>query len=182
MRIMTKVLVLAAAASVLGCSEVRIYLQDSPVKITELHFDPSEEQGDLEFIEITNMSSEAVDLSGWYVTGAGRVALPAGTRLDAGQSLVLVQDLEAFKAVFGDSVVPVAILDGKLSNEGEAVRVETPDEKVADEVVYDPDSEEVAAAEGTGKSIHRTDFTGMGEAVGWKAGDPSPGSAAPRGS
>jgi len=60
----------------------------APLTITELHFNPSDEQGpdaEFEFIEILNTGDETVDLSGFSLTVAVELTFPAGTLLEPGQ-------------------------------------------------------------------------------------------------
>lgn len=149
------------------------YLEKTPVRVTELYFAPTDEQGDVEFIEIANVMDESVDISGWQVTGAKRMALPDGTELAAKKALVICQDKAAFAKTF-KGVKPVATFSGKLKNGGDTVRIEDPDGKVADEVTYDKKDPEVEKATGTGLSIHRR--KGSKDKVIWKAAKPTPGS------
>jgi hypothetical protein len=162
----------------LGCAGAKefTYLETSPVRITELHFDPSPAQGQAEFIEITNVSAKIVDLSGWQVTGAGRVALAAGTRLGPREVLILCQDPAAFQQAFAGAVAPGGTLSGKLRNAGETVRIEDTEGKVAEEASYDELDPEVKKAAGTGDSLHRRSAPGeAGGGAAWKAGKPTPG-------
>ena len=78
----------------LGCQTQKQhdYRETTPVRVTELHFAPSEEQGDVEFIEIANVTDKSVDLSGWQVTGAQRMSLPDGTELAAKKALVICKN------------------------------------------------------------------------------------------
>ena len=148
------------------------YREKTPVRVTELHFAPSGEQGDVEFVEIANVTDESVDVSGWQVTGAKRMTLPDGTELAAKRALVICQDKAAFGKTF-KGVKPVATFSGKLKNGGDTVRIEDPDGQVADEVTYDKNDAEVEKATGTGLSIHRRKVIGEGM---WKAAKPTPGS------
>ena len=52
----------------------------------------------LEFVEIHNPDSEAVDLSDWALTRGADYTFPAGTSLAAGGFLVVVADVSAFQA------------------------------------------------------------------------------------
>jgi hypothetical protein len=153
------------------------YRDKTPVRVSEIHFDPSADQGKVEFIEISNVSKEAVDLSGWQVTGAGRVALPKGTRLEPGASLVLCQDLDAFPESFPRAPKAIGLLLGKLKNSGETVRIEDSDGLVADEASFEETEPEVIAAAGTGLSLERARVRTTASAKGiWRAVKPSPGS------
>ena len=159
---------------VVGCttSPPREYRADTPVRITEIHYNPSRSQGRTEFIEVTNTSGAPVDLSGWTITGAGPLTLPKGTTLGPGESLVVCRDLEAFDRQWGMRVKPVGVFQGKLRNSGETVRVVDPEGRVADEAAYS-DNGEGAKADGTGLSLHRIRFRGGPDC--WKAGEPTPG-------
>ena len=147
-------------------------LADSPIRVTEIHFDPSPGQGKAAFVEVTDVSASPVDLSGWRVTGAGPLVLPKGTALAAGQAIVVCKDAEAFRKAFGAAVAPVAVFTGKLKNAGETIRVEDPAGAIADEARYAASDPEVKAASNTGLSIHRADLGGEGS---WKAAAPTPG-------
>ncbi len=148
------------------------YREKPLVRVTEVHFEPSDEQGDVEFIEIANVTDDRVDISGWQVTGAQRLTLPAGTELDPKTALVICKDKAAFKKVF-KGVKPVATFAGKLKNGGDTIRIEDPDGKVADEVTYDKKDPEVEKAAGTGLSIRRRKVK---DKAMWRAGTPTPGS------
>ncbi len=167
--------VLLVLPGLLSCKAQKqsVYREETPVRVTELHFEPSDEQGDVEFIEIANVTQARVDISGWQVTGAQRLTLPAGTKLDPKTAIVICKDKAAFKKAF-KGVKPVATFAGKLKNGGDTVRIEDPDGKVADEVTYDKKDPEIEKAAGTGLSIQRK--RGSKDRVIWKAAKPSPGS------
>ncbi len=148
------------------------YRENTPVRVTEVYFESSAEHGDVEFIEIASVAEEPIDVSGWQVTGAGRLAIPPGTTLNPKSALVICRGADAFKQAFS-GVVPVAMFTGKLSNQGETIRVEDPSGQVADEVTYNESDPEVLKAAGTGMSIHRQKVTGQPL---WRAAKPTPGS------
>ena len=148
-----------------------VYREETPVRVTELHFEPSDEQGDVEFIEIANVTQAPVDISGWQVTGAQRLSLPAGTELDPRAALVICKDKAALRKAF--DVEAVATFSGKLKNSGDTVRIEDPNGRVADEVTYDKADPEIEKAAGTGLSIERR--RGSKDRVTWRAGKPTPG-------
>ena len=175
----TAIVALAAALCIHGCAQVqRPVLEDSPVRISELLFAPSDAQGTGEFVEIVNASTGTVDLSGWEVTGPGRTSLPAGTSLPPGESLVLCKHRETCERIGGTRLPRVVEFEGKLNNAGEIVRIEDPQGRVADEVSYDPADPEVAKADGTGQSIHRAKYAASEGPGVWRAGPPTPGATA----
>lgn len=165
---------LPALPVLLSCETVKEfdYRSSTPVRVTELHFDCPSDQGDAEFVEIANVSDDTINVAGWEITGAGRLALPAGSELKPREALVICRDPQSFQKAFS-GVTPVATFTGKLSNKGETIRIEDPDGLVADEVEYDDNNPEVAKASGTGLSIHR--LKGSRDNVTWRAAEPSPG-------
>lgn len=160
-----------------GCgAPPRPRLEGSQLKVTEVHFDPSSEQGKAEFVEVANLGSAAADLSGWNITGPGRIALPAGTKLAPGAALVVAKEKAACEKLAGRSLEVAAVFAGKLRGKGETIRLEDPEGRVADEVSYDPADQEVAKAQRTGLSIHRANVDASGEpGRTWRAGPPTPG-------
>jgi len=162
--------------SAFGCaSDEKQYRETTPVRISEVYYQTPTTQGKAEFIEVGNFSKQPVDLSGWQVTGAGRLMLPAGTTLEPGKALVVVRDLKGFQAVFGAAVKPVMTFEGKLKNSGEPLRIEDPTGAVADEISYDEAVPEVQKAAGTGLSLQRVSTVATSEEGAWKAAEPSPG-------
>jgi hypothetical protein len=152
--------------------KARTYLASSDVRVTEVHFNPSPAQGKAEFIELVNVGAKPAELSGWQVTGAGRVVLPQGTTLNPGQTAILCEDAAALKKVFGEALIAVATFRGKLKKSGETIRLEDPAGKVADEVSYDKKLPAVGEASNTGRSLNRTSFT---RDANWTASEPTPG-------
>jgi hypothetical protein len=88
---------------------------------------------------------------------------------------VLAGDVAAMQAAFGASITVHEVLSGKLSNQGEQVRIEDPQGRLADEVGFDPTFPEVGRADGTGLSIHRGFAPSVGPTGSWRAAEPTPG-------
>lgn len=166
-----------AAVMLVSCSSTPEYLKDSPLFITELHFDPSTEQGegDAEFVEILNISAEPVGLTGWSMSGLGSFTFDGGTTVPAKGAVIVCRN-KAGCAKLSSSPLPiVGVFDGKLSSKGEVVTIEDPQGRIADAVQYTPELPEIQKASGSGLSIHRADFTVQGGERAWKAGPISPG-------
>jgi hypothetical protein len=104
-------------------SDVQRYL-----RVSELHYNPAGSTA-VEFIELINTSSgpqaTALDLSGvtWVDGPSETFVIPAGTILQPGQYVVIVQDTTAFRAAY--PLVPTAAIlgqyAGSLSNGGERI-------------------------------------------------------------
>jgi CotH kinase protein/Lamin Tail Domain/Fibronectin type III domain len=119
------------AASVMG-SEVAVAASDSLV-ISEIHYHPASDLDTDEFLELTNVSADAVDVSGWQVTEGITALLPSVT-LAPGERLVLSPDPLRFQQLYG--FAPSATYSGKLSNSGESIAVLGPAAVEMDRVTY----------------------------------------------
>ncbi|MEZ5301153.1 MAG: lamin tail domain-containing protein [Verrucomicrobiales bacterium] len=112
----------AAAAGNIAITEVMYHpLPATPAEAAALPgiLNPQEE---FEFIEIQNISGTAVDLSGCAFTNGIDFAFDDGTTLAAGARLLVVGNLDAFRARYGtglDSLIAGAFASGRLSNSGD---------------------------------------------------------------
>jgi lamin tail-like protein/CotH protein len=115
---------------------------NATVIINELHTDPDVKTELIEFVELYNYGSEAIDLSGWSLAGGVFFTFPAGTSLPADGYLVVVQSPEhvmAGRTAAGFNVPESLVYGpfaGKLSNDGERVVLADAEGEVVDEVTY----------------------------------------------
>ena len=106
----------------------------SNLTISELHYHPSEpstakeiaissDRDDYEFLELLNTGANPIDLTQVYFTSGINFSFPENTILDSGKRLVIVRDLEAFTARYGndDNIIIAGQYSGRLSNDGEQV-------------------------------------------------------------
>ena len=155
-----------------------------------LAIDPLLIDNDLEYIEIANPTSAAIDLTNWRLRGEADYDFVAGTSLGAGEAIVLVSfdpsnalnanKLAAFRAHYGigTEVTIVGGLSASLSNSTGRISLQQPDTPdllgivpriVVDEVVYD-DSAPWADADGSGFVLERDDLSANGNlATNWVA-------------
>jgi len=184
-----------------------------PVVITEVNYNPGEPtpatlgidptivEDDLEFVEIHNPTGEVVDLAQWRIRGGVDLDFTSGTMLAAGESVVILSfnpdnpdngdRIAAFRTHYGidASVRLVGGFTGQLSDSGEVVRLQRPDESpddepgfiprlLEDELIYDDSSPWTESADGTGESLSRQAPVFFGSAAtSWTSGSPTPGSA-----
>ena len=182
-----------------------------PLLISEIHFnpaspnaaallaDPTITRNDLEFVEIHNPTTVAVDLTQWRIRGGIDYDFPTGTMLAAGEVLVVVAfdpdevsnnaRLSAFRAHYGidASVSLVGGFQGQLNDSFERVQLQRPDAPPLgqptltprlqeDEVIYDDLAPWPTSADGAGDTLHRTRTGGWGNnASSWTGGQPGPG-------
>ena len=183
------------------------------VFISEIHFDPTDPDGpgslrdrDFEFIEVTNSTDAAVDLTGWHVDGDIGFEFPEGTMLADGESVVITtlrpgntNDANKLNVIrFTTGLKPEVQLLGRFldangrrgslndqSADIQLVRpglasVEEPElvpTIVVDAVHYQNSAPWTMDASETGKSLHRVSAASNGLiASSWIANDVSPGS------
>ena len=104
----------------------------------------------LEFVEILNPGLAAEDLSNWKLTGAVDYTFPTNTLLPADQVLVVLPfdpnlpanavTLSAFRAQYGvpTNATLLGAYSGALSDTGDTLRLERPDNPPSDEPTYLP--------------------------------------------
>ncbi|NQU25189.1 MAG: lamin tail domain-containing protein, partial [Candidatus Nealsonbacteria bacterium] len=177
------------------------------VIISEVHYhphvplpvppaEPTLDAGDLEYVEIYNSASVPVDLTHWRLRKGIDFDFPVGTMLPARSTLVVVpfdldeaDKLSDFLAEYGLATAPLMLggYSGQLSNGGERVQLQRPDEApegepgffpglLEDEAIYDDALPWPGTADGLGDSLHRTAAATWGNDVtNWTAAAPSPG-------
>ncbi|MGV3533728.1 MAG: lamin tail domain-containing protein, partial [Chthoniobacteraceae bacterium] len=92
----------------------------SPVRITEIMYAPPG-GGEYEFLELQNVTTQAVDVSGWYLGGIDFL-LPLGTVLAPGRRIVLASnDDPAAWAARYPGVSVFGYFGGSLNNSGERI-------------------------------------------------------------
>jgi hypothetical protein len=175
------------------------------VIISEVHFAPLDPDGDrrqlkadqFEYVELYNRSNSTQDISHWQMTGGVEVTLPAGTRIDPRQAVLLVpfDPADRVKAptfrvihVVDPSVLLVGPYSGTLPDDGGVVRLTRPGQPSAeeptftpplyvDEVTYEVVAPWPAEVVGTGASLTRVSAESFGNSAGsWTAQATSAGS------
>lgn len=149
-----------------------------------------------EFIELYNISSHAVDLSGWQLKGDASFAFANGTTLAAGGYLLLVSfdplvtaDIDAFRTFHGlsNGAALYGPYSDKLPNSTAHLELTYPmlidgytNDVTVDKVEYRDDSSWPGKADGKGSSLSRTSSNVIGNnAANWTSKTPTPGSANP---
>lgn len=108
--------------------------QRAEVVINEIHYDPDVKTERVEFIELFNPGSAAVDLSGAAFSRGVDYTFPSGTVLEAGEYLVVAGFPTQFAAKFGAAAL--GPWTGALSNEGDRIVLENASGGELDEVEY----------------------------------------------
>lgn len=121
------------------------------VLINEVMYDPPDATKPVEFIELHNAGAAAVSIGLWRFEEAVDCIIPAGTSIAAGGYYVVAQDAAAFQAQFG--FAPGAVYSGKLSSQGERIRLLDSTSTLVDEVDYGVGFPWPTATNGQGSSM-----------------------------
>jgi hypothetical protein len=160
-RRLSRAAALALAFALGGLAQLRADRPD--VVISELHYHPAG-AGLEEFVELQNLSDDAVDLSGWILTGGITFLFPQGTVLRPGGQLVVAENAAVLRDVYG---LPAAVVTGnylgKLANDGEVVTLRDPSGRLVDRVAYRDEDPWPANPDGLGPSLERVDLRADGE-------------------
>ena len=177
---------------VVGDSDVST-LQESLI-VSEIMYNPSSNQ-DHEYIEVHNIGANSLDLTDVRFSDGIDFEFPAGTVIVPGGYLLVVRNLAAFEAQYGNSL-PVAgsygeSASGSLSNGGESIELSL-GTTIIHNFEYDDEAPWPLGADGGGSalvlyqtsdnsSLDLLDTLGLGEAENWREGvsGGSPGGADP---
>ena len=105
----------------------------------------------IEFIELHNPTTAAVDLGGWRLADAVDYLFPPGTVLAEGGYLCVGQNLAHFQAQFG--FAPLGPWTDQLSRQKERIRLQNAAGVTVDEVNYEAGFPWPTAAKGGGESM-----------------------------
>lgn len=125
----------------------------SDIVITEIMYNPPNiaNTPDLEFIELYNNTSAAIDLTNWSFTSGFEFVFPS-TSLGAGEYLVLSNDASLMTNIYG--VTSIEWTDGGLNNSGENIILVDAAMNPVDSVDYDDNSDGwPSIADGNGPSL-----------------------------
>jgi hypothetical protein len=126
-----------------------------------------------EWLELTNNSDTAVDLSGWSLEEGIRFDFPEGTMLAPGGFLVVAKDAAALAEKFPDITI-VGDFRGSLRNSGDEIVLVDAIGNPADEVAYLDGGAWPGNADAGGSSLElRHPSSDNGSAGSWAASDES---------
>ncbi len=128
--------------SLIGCFLVlnfAVPVASAKLVINEINYSIKKEAGiedsDKEWIEIFNSGTEGVRLGGWRLSAGVDYDFPNAI-LGAGDYLIVAADPEKFSVLYPDSPKPLGPWVGKLSNQGETVRLRDDDGEEIDQVDF----------------------------------------------
>jgi hypothetical protein len=126
------------------------------IVINEIHYHPVNAAEELQFLELYNDDTTAIDLSGWAMASDSiGFAFPASTSLASGAYLILAKDVTALLAAVPSIPGGVQKFEwdtGNLANSGERVTLVDAYGNPVDDLTYSDAGLWPTAADGTGPS------------------------------
>ncbi|MGK0187123.1 MAG: hypothetical protein ACI9R3_002909 [Verrucomicrobiales bacterium] len=129
-----------------------------PLRITELMYHPAGGNEALEFIELQNIGTVPLDVSGHYFRGID-YRFPPDTNIAPLEIVILIpnDDPEAFAVIYPATSV-FGTYRGHFDNGGETISLMTPFEETVTELSYDDADQWESAADGGGRSLVRVNL------------------------
>jgi hypothetical protein len=147
--------------------------RNTDIVINEILYDPPSNESSGEFIELCNRGDAPVDVSGWRFVDGVDFTIPAGTTIPPQGYLVVAADANWVRATYGDVPV-VGDFEGRLSNQGEVIRLVDAWGNLADEVDYFSGGNWPDMADGRGSSMElRNPWLDNSRASAWRDSDES---------
>lgn len=128
----------------------------SNLVVSELYYNPPGQDEGAEFLELLNIGSDELDLTGIRFTEGVIFTFPAGTTLAVGQRILLVGDLIAFEKEFGSGFNIAGAFEGNLANSGETISLARADGTVIQSFTYSDSAPWPVEADGDGFSLTLT--------------------------
>ncbi len=145
---------------------------NTALQISEIMYHPLPEgntpEEQLEYLELYNAGSAPIALDNVRITGGIEYLFPAGARIAAGESLLLVRDAAGFKKRYGFD--PDGIYEGRLDNGGEALTLIDAFGRTVFHVDYGDEAPWPAGADGDGYSLIYNPLAGASDnPAAWRA-------------
>lgn len=162
-----------------------------PLVFTELHYHPNNpnlsDESDQEFIEIMNVSGQAVDLSGVQISDFAEspYTFPHGISLAAGKRIVVARNPAVFTSIYGTGIplAPAGYATANLSNAGETISLRNAAGRLIVSVTYDDAPPWPTGPDGNGPSLEIVDPNGdLNDPANWRASAVNGGSPGTDGS
>ncbi|MEO7318041.1 MAG: lamin tail domain-containing protein, partial [Chthoniobacteraceae bacterium] len=168
----------AGVWSALNEATFSVGLQATPIRITEIMYNPPNGNGgtSAEFLELQNVGALPVDLSGFSFDGIDFV-FPLGFTIGAGDRIVLANNNSptTFTAVY-PGVGVAGYFGGNLSNTGEHIALLEPSGRTVTSVTYGTTTPWAVQPNGGGYSLEVIDADGDANSpFNWKASNAAKG-------
>lgn len=131
--------------------------------ISEINYNSENSASSGDWFELYNNGSDAIDISGWEVadaTGTNVFHLPAQTILEPDNYLVISGNSENFSAMYPDVENVVGDFHFKLNNDMDRIALVALNGDTICNVLYADSSGWPQGADGTGRTLELTDYSG----------------------
>ena len=136
----------------------------SNLVVSEFHYHPADpvtpaeltisgDRDDYEFVEMMNIGTGTLDLSGVLFRDGITFEFPQFTMLGVGERLLVVRNQAAFEARYGTGQPVAGVYGGRLSNDGEQVIITSTETGEIQSFVYNDQLPWPVAADGLGSSL-----------------------------
>ena len=126
------------------------------LRVSEIMYHPAS-NGDLEFLELVNISSEPMDLAGVRIREGIEFDFSAKV-LAPWDRVVVVHDATLFAEAYGDRIPVAGQYRGKLGNGGDRIRLELPDEFGGAIIDFVYEDDWLPGTDGMGRSLEMKDL------------------------
>lgn len=126
---------------------------DSVVVFNEISYHPRDDAAGLEWVELHNQMGIDIDLSMWSLSGAVAYTFPPGTRIGAGDFLVVAASPPEVRALAPDPAQVLGPFSGRLANGGATLRLINNSGRLMNEVRYGDDGDWPVAPDGSGVTL-----------------------------
>jgi len=143
--------------SVLAAALLFVRAASGGVVINEVMYHPPDDRDDLQWVELFQNGSEAVDLAGWSFKKGIQFVFPEGAVLPPGGFAVVARDTNAFRARYrpGSRLLLFGNFQQKLSHSGETIALANRAGKSVDSVHYSDTAPWPSGADGCSASLER---------------------------
>jgi hypothetical protein len=144
----------------------------SNLVVSEIYYNPPGAIETMEYVEITNVSSNTLDMSNISFTLGITYTIPGGTLLGSGSKLVIAKDLTAYATTFGSGSNVVGPFLGQLDNAGEVIEMRQADGSLLLSFAYDDAIPWPTIADGYGHSLELVSpfsLPNLSDPLSWRA-------------
>ena len=177
-----------------GLFSVEVAADATNLRITELQYHPANptpaelalvpgaEDDDFEFIELLNIGNDPISLNSVRFTDGISFDFSTGnvTSLAPGETVVVVENLAAFDARYGNGMLIAGQYSGSLSNGGEQIILLDINDQVIHDFTYSDDAPWPTIADGDGPSLEVLSTAGnYSSSANWRASTDSENDGTP---
>jgi hypothetical protein len=145
---------LLSRAFILAALACGVTAPAADIVINEIMYHPPLDMDELQYVELFNRGTTAVDLSHWSFAKGINFTFPEKTTLPPGGYLVVCRKLDVFKANYGN-VPALGNFTGRLSHHGEKIELHDAADVVVDSLKFSDNKQWPTGPDGHSSSLER---------------------------